>query len=221
MAELSVASSGPLPAPHESVFLLFSFCSMQSEGRWTSPFAFITEERLRRSEWGSFTAQQIYIRDFLVSRGSDKKRTSEEEARAKLAYVYRSGEVRLCTHPGDLEVSSMGRAYLRGNLYITPHPLFRRDVEDSRAVVRAIQLFISSNSEMIGLSRWRLPTACIILWISTTSNFMERVINGCGDLELELCQKQFAGVFCDFVGVMVWLTVRFEATFSCAGRSFS
>ena len=138
MAGLNHASSRSLPAPHEPVFLLLSFCSIQSEGRWTSPFAFITEDRLRRSEWGSFTAQQIYIRDFLVSRGSDKKRTSEEEARAKLAYVYRSGEVRLCTHPGDLEVSSRGREYLRGNLCITPHPVFRRELEDSRAVVRAI-----------------------------------------------------------------------------------
>lgn len=102
---------------------------MQSEGRWTSPFAFITEERLRRSEWGSFTAQQIYIRDFLVSRGSDKRRTTEQ-ARAKFAYVYRSGEVRLCTHPGDLEVSG-GLEYLRRNL---PHPAFRPEFEVSRAV---------------------------------------------------------------------------------------
>lgn len=103
---------------------------MQSEGRWTSPFAFITEERLRRSEWGSFTAQQIYVRDFLVSRGSDKRRTTEEEARAKLAYVYRSGEVRLCTHPADLEVSRRGLEYLRSNLYIVYRSI-RREFEVS------------------------------------------------------------------------------------------
>lgn len=106
---------------------------MQSEGRWTSPFSFITEERLRRSEWGSFTAQQIYIRDFLVSRGFDERRATER-ARAKLAYVYRSGEVRLCTHPGDLEVSN-GLSSTCGAIHDMYHiRFFDASFEVSRAV---------------------------------------------------------------------------------------
>lgn len=82
---------------------------MQKEG---TPLLINTEEftrALERSTWGSFTHQEIYVRDFLVGRHREAKEAGPIPKKSKkrkpaCVYVFRAGKVTLPTHPHELQV---------------------------------------------------------------------------------------------------------------------
>lgn len=69
--------------------------------------AHISTEAMERSLWGSFTHQQIFMKDFIVGRyreSKQKKKKGKKSHPAVCLYVYRGGVVTLCLHPDDLQV---------------------------------------------------------------------------------------------------------------------
>ncbi|CAM9945872.1 unnamed protein product [Ectocarpus fasciculatus] len=66
----------------------------------------ISTEAMERSLWGSFTHQQIFIKDFIVGRYREAKQKKEKWKKSHAAvclYVFRGGVVTLCLHPNDLQ----------------------------------------------------------------------------------------------------------------------
>ncbi len=74
--------------------------------------AHISTEAMERSLWGSFTHQQIFVKDFLVARHKEMeaKRAGAKKMRNNnpvCVYVFRGGKVTLALHPDDLHVSKI------------------------------------------------------------------------------------------------------------------
>ncbi|CAM9595902.1 unnamed protein product [Ectocarpus sp. 6 AP-2014] len=66
----------------------------------------ISTEAMERSLWGSFTHQQIFMKDFIAGRyreAKQKKQTRKKSNPAVCLYVFRGGVVTLCLHPNDLQ----------------------------------------------------------------------------------------------------------------------
>ncbi|CAB1103726.1 unnamed protein product [Ectocarpus sp. CCAP 1310/34] len=65
-----------------------------------------TSVPIERSLWGSFTHQQIFMKNFIVGRyreAKQKKKTWKKSNAAVCLYVYPGGVVTLCLHPNDLQ----------------------------------------------------------------------------------------------------------------------
>ena len=67
------------------------------------------EELLERSSWGSFTHQEIFVRDFLVGRYREAKAAGpipkkSQKRQPVCVYVFRAGKVTLGTNPKELQV---------------------------------------------------------------------------------------------------------------------